>query len=95
MEMPSLLGDVRRCSPFFSWPRVWDSVLSYGGGLLVFLFHSVVGVWLIVRAFKKDTKFLHGLLKVPPWLLAISGVLLQVPAVIYIYLGIRAGFFSF
>jgi len=49
-----------------------------------------------VRAIQKDTQFLHGLLKVPLWLLVISGVLLQGPLIIYIYityLGIRSGLF--
>ena len=79
----------------FSWPRAWLHYLRYYGGFLVFLFLSIIGIWLIVRAIRKDIRFFNGLLKVPAWLVAASGVLLQVPTLTYIYLGIRAGFFSF
>jgi hypothetical protein len=94
MEVPSLLCKITT-DWGFSWNDGWLFYICYHRGLLVFLFLSVIGIWLIPRVFKKDTKFLNGLLKIPPWLLAVCGVLLQVPAVIYIYLGIRAGFFSF
>ena len=79
----------------FSCDEGWLFYIWYYRGLLVFLFLSVIGIWLIVRTFKKETQFLNGLLKIPPWLLAVSGVLLQVPTVIYLFLGIRAGFFPF
>jgi hypothetical protein len=94
MEIPSLLREVTK-DWAFSWDEGWRFYIRYHRGLLVFLFLSVIGIWLIVRAFKKETQFLHGLLKIPPWLLAVCGLLLQVPTVICIYLGFRAGFFSF
>ena len=69
--------------------------LRYYAGLLLFIFVSIVGISLIMRSMRRDTQLLNRLLKVPVWLLFIIGVFLQVPTVIYIYLGIRAGFFSF
>jgi hypothetical protein len=94
MEMPSLLCEVTKDSPF-AWPRGWFNFIRYHRGLIVFLFLSILGVWLLVRAIKKDTKFLNGLLKLPTWFLVASGILLQMPTAVYIYLGIKAGFFSF
>ena len=79
----------------FSWNEGWLFYKRHYRGLLVFLFLSIIGIWLIMRAKRKDTRFLNGLLEVPVWLLFIIGVFLQVPTVIYIYLGIRVGFFSF
>jgi len=94
MEIPSLFCEVTK-DWAFSWDEGWLFYIWYHRALLVFLFLSVIGIWLIVRSFKKETQFLNGLLKIPPWLLAVSGVLLQVPTVIYLFLGIKAGFFSF
>lgn len=94
MVMLSLFCEVTK-DWTFSWDEGWLFYIWYHRGLLVFLFLSIIGIWLIVRANRKDTRFLNDLLKVPAWLLVVSGVLLQVPTLIYIYLGIRAGFFSF
>lgn len=94
MEMPSLLCKITR-----EWggsrDNGWLFYIWYYRGLLVFLFLSLIGIWLIVRAFKKNTKFLNGLLKLPTWFLVASGTLLQMPTAVYIYLGIKAGFLSF
>ena len=94
MEVPLLLCMITR-DWGFSWDNGWLFYIWYHQGLLVFLFLSLIGIWLIVRAFKKETKFLNGLLKISPRLLIVGGVLLQVLTVVYLYLGIRAGFFSF
>ena len=48
----------------------------------------------IVRAIVKNIRCLNCLLKVLVWLFFIICVFLQVLTVIYIYLGIEAGFFS-
>jgi hypothetical protein len=94
MKIPSLLCEVTK-DWAFSWDEGWLFYIWYYQGLLVFLFLSLIGIWLIVRTFKKETQFLNGLPKISPRLLVVGGVLLQVLTVVYIYLGIRAGFFSF
>ncbi|OAD22587.1 membrane protein [Candidatus Thiomargarita nelsonii] len=65
----------------------------YHRGLSAFLLLSGVGGWLILRGITENTTFLKGLLKVPSWLLIITGLILQVPTIWYIHLGIKAGFF--
>ena len=71
----------------------WGAHVRYFGGFVVFLFVSLIGFWLILRAIQGRNQFLNGLLNVPSWLLIITGIILQAPFVGYIYLGIRVGFY--
>jgi hypothetical protein len=52
-----------------------------------------VGIWILFRGLKGENSFLHGLPKLPSWLLVLLGILLQMPTIGYVYLGIRAGGF--
>jgi hypothetical protein len=49
-------------------------------------FFSAIGICLIVRGIHKDTQFFNGSLRVPLWFLVVSGVLRQVPFIIYFYI---------
>jgi len=66
---------------------------SYYRGLGLAFITSAIGMWLIFRAVTNDTSFMDGTLKVPRWLVFSLGVLMQSLLVIYLYLGIRGGFF--
>ena len=72
----------------------WYVNNRYFEGFFVFLLVSLIGFWLILLAIRRENQFLNGLLNVPSWLLIVTGIILQVPLMGYIYLGMRAGFYS-
>jgi ABC-type dipeptide/oligopeptide/nickel transport system permease component len=74
--------------------RMFYASSRYVIGFLVALITSFIGLWLLYRAAIREKSFMDGTLQIPMWLVISLGILMQSLLVIYIYLGIRAGFFG-
>lgn len=67
---------------------------DYYHGLIAFLVISIIGLWGLLRGVKGENKFFNGLINLPNWLLIMTGILLQIPTIAYVYMGISAGAFE-
>jgi hypothetical protein len=65
----------------------------YIAGFVVALMASILGMWMVYRALIGDTTFIEGI-RIPIWLAFCLGVLMQSLLTIYIFLGLKAGFFG-
>ena len=66
---------------------------EYYIGLLVFIFISLVGLAMIVKAMRKDTTYFNGLIRMPLFIQIAVGAIPQLLFIGYLWLGYRAGAF--